>query len=192
MKNKLLLKSYKSNATLHLRDVVSVQHDLDTVNKYLALISTGVEDDQKQQTISQALWTSAIVTFFKCFAGGVRKYKLDKSIFSMLPGEPLDFYEYMKNVRDRHIAHSVSTLEETIVGPLLDPREKRLTGTARITAKYVMGSDETLINFQKLVRLAREEVQVEFASANKIVESELNEFSYEEMGKSNLYYSRIG
>jgi len=188
MTQELLTKLHQSKATLYLRDVVSVQNDLRKVGDYLKLILKEVDnhsddDDDEQKIIQQALWSSALVFFFKCFSSGTRKYILDEKIFASLPGEPIKFYEYLKKIRDKHIAHSASTLEQTIVGPILDPLHKKRTGFIHYTVKHVMPSDENIRDFQKLVRLAIEEVAEEIKSAEQVVDLELDQFSYEEMLK---------
>jgi hypothetical protein len=52
------------------------------------------QDEQNQDDlIVQSLWTSALVTYVRCFASG-KRYGLTEEIYSELPGEPIRTHRY--------------------------------------------------------------------------------------------------
>lgn len=182
------IKSYSSNATLHFRDVISVQQDLTAVADFLANIDlTGAAPNE---VVNRALWNSSLVSFFKCFTSGVRRYKLDKRLFANIPGEPIKYFDHLKNIRDRHLAHSVSSLEETVVGPMLDSGKQSRAGIGYLTISYVMGTAKDIEQIQRLVVTALDQVKIDCEAAIKAIEAELAQYSYEDMaGWGDIQYT---
>lgn len=64
--------------------------------------------------VSHGLWAAALVAYSRCFGTGVRTW-FDESIFG---GEEdvLREHRYYKNIREKHLAHSVSSFESFASG----------------------------------------------------------------------------
>jgi hypothetical protein len=67
-------------------------------------LTVGPED-----VVKQSLWTAALIAYVRCFATGVRA-RFDESIFDDRE-DVIQQHRYYKNIRDKHIAHSVNALE---------------------------------------------------------------------------------
>ncbi len=68
-----------------------------------------------QRTTSFVVWIAAIVTYVRCFTSGKRQ-KLDESIFTGEAEYLLDHHSYFRDVRNKHIAHSVNPFEVMATG----------------------------------------------------------------------------
>jgi hypothetical protein len=175
--NSTVAKVYSSNSTLRLRDAISVKKDLDFVADALRELKKRSEVD----TIAIALWNSSLVGFFKCFAGGARKYQLDSKLFSHLPGQPVEFWNVLKDWRDKHIAHSISQLEDTVFGASINQETQRFVGIASISRKLVGPELRDIEQFEILVKISIESTTVEIQNLNKVVGAELQRIPFEVM-----------
>ncbi len=61
--------------------------------------------------INGSLWIAALTTYGRCFLKGIR-YSLPESLFLGTPGmDYTHLHRYYMSIRDKHIAHSVNSLE---------------------------------------------------------------------------------
>jgi len=63
----------------------------------------------EDKVVEHSLWTTALITYVRCFTSGVRT-RLDRSIFGD-DEEMLRKHDYYKDIRDKHLAHSVNPFE---------------------------------------------------------------------------------
>ena len=188
MQNSEPLKKYTSDNTLRYRDVLSVQTDLQTVAAQLKKLRS-LDQSDETQVLRLALWNSSLATFFKCFATGVRQYKIDPDIFATLPGEPLRFVEFLKNQRDKHVAHSVNMFEEISVGVMLDHEKKQKVGIGHLQIRRVGEPDDHIRSFQRLVEAAISRAATDFTTITDEINGELDSITYDEMlGWDDLQY----
>jgi hypothetical protein len=101
-------------------DLVGLHTDLTSVVEMAKRLFEMLRQSEETQDdlLVKSLWTSALITYVRCFAGG-KRYGLTESIYSELPGEPIATHRYYKDTRDKHIAHSVNTFEDTVIGVIL-------------------------------------------------------------------------
>jgi hypothetical protein len=89
-----------------LADLASIYQDLtfciNTCNRLVELL----EQNDGDHILVQSLWTSALVSYVRCFASGKRS-GLSEQLFSHLEGEPVAAHQYYKNMRDKNVTHSV-------------------------------------------------------------------------------------
>jgi hypothetical protein len=64
--------------------------------------------------VKHSLWTTALITYARCFGSGVRAC-LDEGIFEDRD-DVIEQHRYYKNIRDKHLAHSVNPFEVTTTG----------------------------------------------------------------------------
>jgi hypothetical protein len=62
-----------------------------------------------EHIVKHSLWSAALVAYVRCFATGVRA-RFDESIFGDAE-DVIQRHRYYKNIRDKHIAHSVNPFE---------------------------------------------------------------------------------
>ena len=174
-------REYSSENTIKYRDVVSVQYDLQNVVRQLEQ-HLKLPKQKETEIIRLALWNSAIVTFMKCFASGVRQYKISSSIFERLPGEPMRFYDFIKNLRDKHIAHSVSMCEEHLVGVVVNEGGLK-SGIGHFSIIRVGEPDRTVQQVVMMAKLALTEASDELKRLQKVIDEELSQFDKADMLK---------
>lgn len=113
-----LLELQDGEATI-IAEWYSVAYDLQHVISASKLLVNMLQQSERDSTIVRSLWSSALISYVRCFASG-RRAKLDKKIYVDLLGDPIGTHQYYKDTRDKHIAHPVNAFEEVGVGLLLD------------------------------------------------------------------------
>jgi hypothetical protein len=142
-----------------LVDLIGLHTDLASVVEVTRRLSEMLRQNEQDHDalIVQSLWTSALVTYVRCFASG-KRYGLTERIYSELPGEPIDTHRYYKDTRDKHIAHSVNAFEETVVGGILSDQELEsieVLGVANLTAHRISDSAGGVDQLRGLAEHAR-------------------------------------
>ncbi|MER6663197.1 hypothetical protein ABT256_01505 [Amycolatopsis japonica] len=91
--------------------------------------------------VIRGLWAAALVAYKRCFSDGKRSFLSDTDVESLpLQGEVVEWHRFLKQMRDKHIAHSVNPFEEVRV--LLFPQQAAEgVGVGHVLVKY-MSSDE--------------------------------------------------
>jgi len=176
-----IIKKYDGDLALHLRDVVSVEKDLLETKSFLEYLLTTFPDNDTFLPYHSALWNASLISFFKCFSTGVRKYSIKKEIFCDLKREKINFYNHLKEIRDKHIAHSVSSLDEVMVGVMLHPRTHKFLGITDMSIRHVMMPKEGVESFLSLVNLAVKHVEQDYQKAQTDLENEISSISPEIM-----------
>jgi hypothetical protein len=105
------------NARL-LADHASVFQDLGFCIQCCDRLASMLRDGRKDTVLQQALWTSALVAYARCFGTGVR-YGITPEIYARFEGEPLEVHKHYIKMRNKHIAHSVNPFEQVKVGAVL-------------------------------------------------------------------------
>lgn len=93
----------------------AVAYDLQHVISATKALVTLLKQPETDATIVRSLWSSALISYVRCFGSG-RRVRLEPSIYTHLPGDPVGTHQYYKDTRDKHIAHPVNAFEEVRVG----------------------------------------------------------------------------
>lgn len=143
----------KTPAAERLAHLISLAQDLIDARSHalmlrdeLIRIDTAGEDSDSK--LSQALFTSAVITYNRAFATG-RRSGLSEADFAAVDPVALQAHRWFVQVRDRHIAHQVLPLEEVRIGIAMDPSSDPVeVGIASLSMKHqatdVQGT-ETLV-----------------------------------------------
>lgn len=87
--------------------------------------------------IDRSLWIAALITYGRCFLKGIR-YSLPESLFLRTPGmDYTHLHRYYMNIRDKHVAHSVNSLEGHDAVVSLNRRTDGSLNVARLAIVYV-------------------------------------------------------
>lgn len=113
----------------------------------------------RKDLVERSLWTAALVAYARCYAHGTR-YQLSEQYFleEYPEGNLLELHRYFKNIRDKHVAHSVSPFESFATGAELvqessgDLRVERLMHVHITHGHEAAESVETLGNLAGYVR----------------------------------------
>lgn len=95
-----------SDYSLHQNDLLFAKHNLDAINK---------EEILYDDYLRQALWRSAIVHYVKCFTPSKARGQLSfDRVYRNAPDEARIAYDYIKELRDKTIAHDQNSYAQSI------------------------------------------------------------------------------
>ena len=127
-----------------LADQASIIHDLqfvmDCCKRLLTELAKPEED--RDGVVPQALWSSALVAYARCFGKG-RRFGLATEDVRTLPlhGAVMKYHKWVIEERDKLIAHPADPFEAAKVGAALSPagqRERRVEGIAIFSTSRVL------------------------------------------------------
>lgn len=131
-------------------DLLAIQHDLMFVQDACSmLLSLPVDDDGARLVLARSLWSSALVAYVRCFAGGVRR-GLKEADVKRIPGNPIAIHRALKAVRDKHVAHSVNPMEVIKIGVMVGDEEERINGWTQITVAHWETDPRNAVNLYRL------------------------------------------
>ena len=142
-----------------LADYEGLKQDLTAVAETCTRLEELLKIDSKDHILVEALWTSALIRYARCFATG-KRYGLEESVFDGLNGDPIGTHRLFIDIRSKHIAHSVNPLEQTHVGLVLErpERGKRVIGVAALAFRQIAGDIRLVPQLGALARVLGEKV----------------------------------
>jgi hypothetical protein len=141
------------SSAARLSDLISVKHDLQYVLWICDRLSR--EDlEHEESSLVRALWSAALVGYFRCFSHGKRQ-GLNSDLF-LEPGvdeNAVAAHEYLRSMRNKHIAHSVNPFERIrMAATMLPPgaEGERISGLLTLTLWHLSESIEGIANLRNL------------------------------------------
>lgn len=125
------LKRLNTATANELAELILLQHDIGSCLNAMKLWSERFANrdsmSQEEQTIAQSLFRDAIVQFIGCF-DRTAKYRLfPDDVYQDIDGG-IEYYNWLKDIRDAYAAHKFGPLRQCVVGVFLDT-----TGTKALT-----------------------------------------------------------
>ncbi|MBW7835665.1 MAG: hypothetical protein H3C28_03410 [Sphingomonadales bacterium] len=94
-----------------LADYTGIARDLQSAIQYAKLLLAYRQDkEERNSELIEPLCIATLVRYCRPFSSGVRS-KLDIQHLSNLTDEQITLHEYLRTIRDKHIAHSVNCYE---------------------------------------------------------------------------------
>jgi hypothetical protein len=123
-----------------LCDLAGIVDDIYQAIDYIAEIERQAGTNSQNSPSWQAVTTAATIAYARCFAEGVRQ-RLPHSFFSAASPEIKEFHEYLIDLRNKHIAHSVSLYEENRLSLRISQNEKGIefVESIKIESRKVIG-----------------------------------------------------
>jgi hypothetical protein len=151
-----------SEKAAQLGDLSLVLQDLRSVIDLCARLANElvkVEPDRDGLLI-EALWTAALVKYVRCFTSG-KRFGLDVSVFDGCSGAN-ETHQYYKDMRDKHVAHSVNPFEGVAVGVLLEGElgQHTATGIVVLQHRLVCTDQSGVQTLQRLASVAQKNVRL--------------------------------
>lgn len=106
----------------YLADLYSVLDDLSISSFLCSHVLEAAKRGEHANPIIEAIASAAIVRYLRCFGGGVR-LGLSQTHLNQLQPENLKNHLYLKDLRDKFIAHSVNPFEESYVNATIVVRD---------------------------------------------------------------------
>ncbi len=143
-----------------LADLASIFQDLEFALQACERLLDVIDTEHPDSVLMQSLWTAAVISYVRCFATG-KRFGLSEETLSNLNGEPIEVHRFYKNLRDKHIAHSVSPFDEFAVGLVLPPQgseKNEVQGVATLFRRHIAATRQGIEQFTILASALREEV----------------------------------
>jgi hypothetical protein len=97
-----------------LAELGGIIEDLKWVEEACVKLADLWKDPERDALLLEGMSVAALVRYFRCFSSGVRP-KLPSEIVENAPDEWSKAHQYYKDVRNKHVAHSVNLLEENVI-----------------------------------------------------------------------------
>jgi hypothetical protein len=152
--DKLPTLRFESNEAGKLADLVGIAQDLAFVEEATKRLSKLMRENSEDSVLIRSLWSSALVAYIRCFTSG-KRFGLNNDIFSTIDGGEAT-HQYFKDVRDKHIAHSINPFEEVQIGLVLS-LDGCISGVAMLSAFRLI---DDMHNVEQLGRLAKYACQI--------------------------------
>ena len=131
-------------AARELSDLTSILNDLQrTITALKRLLS-----DSDDAVVSDALFTSSLVTYRRCFASGVRS-GLNRSHILAIGHNAEELHEHLIAQANKLAAHSVNAFEETKVGVLVE--DDKVVGSAVFSKRLLTFKPEGIHQWSRLI-----------------------------------------
>jgi hypothetical protein len=156
--------------------------DLDFCLSCLEELATVPND---RVVIRQALWRSAVVHFVKCFTGSSARIELSpRRIYGNDP-RALQAYQYVKDLRDRHLVHDESSYGQCITGAAINDGQKSFKVEKIICLSMLTETldDNNCTMLRELATVARASIVREYDTLCESITAELERQPYEVLAK---------
>lgn len=117
-------------------------------------------NSEENRCLIESLYISALVSYIRGFTSGKRATRLSTEVFSKLDGAEA-VHNYFKDIRDKHIAHSVNPFEQVKVGLRLTPKtsnKKEVISVGVLSLDRISECNENLVTLKRLISVAKEDL----------------------------------
>lgn len=166
----------ESELARQLADFTLIDRDLKAVIAACDRLLTEMSRDPPDDLLCSALWSHAVIKYWRCFSTGDRKSaKMDK----LVKEEQKEAHAWFNALRNNHVAHSLNVFEQAAVGVVIsapDEDEKRIfeVGVLDYSATYP-ADDKLIVNLRSLavdvLTSVTEQVAALYTSVRKEQES---------------------
>ena len=160
-----------ADLALHQCDLMIASAALQSLNN--SLIAHVLQD---------ALWTAALVHYFKCFSSGSRNRLSAETIYASAPPEALEAFRYLKALRDKHLVHDVNGFSQVATGAVIAAPGKgyQIEKIVSVTSRAV-SLDVNFGNCSLLIQDALEWVKSRYDQLCEEIKPELEGRAYEDL-----------
>ncbi|MEP7024918.1 MAG: hypothetical protein ABJB47_14195, partial [Actinomycetota bacterium] len=140
--------AFEGPAAQILADNAAIIGDLQFVMECCKRLLTelATPEDERDPVVPQALWSSALVAYARCFGKGKRLGLTPEDVSGLpLEGEVMKYHKWLLEERNRNVTHSANPFDVVKIGAVLSPKEnfnRKLKGIAILPISHVL-VDET-------------------------------------------------
>ena len=185
MEQRLITKKYESPLAKEFADSHSIRRDLNKTIEMLNLLAPEFDKPKEEQNsvLIEGLWSAGLIRYCRCFAEGKRS-GLNTDIFSGLAGDPIGLHNWIKNMRDKLIAHSVNPFEECKTIITIDQSSlPKAWGIGFMDAHYAHPNKEGMASIVGLCVVLRDKIKEQCEILQKRLQAEVNTLSSEQLNK---------
>lgn len=100
-----------SNIASEFEDLHGISRDLEMARKLCLIAKDLGNDDANKEVAVDGLLSAALIRYMRCFSSGVRSH-LKSEDMEELGDEVIEAHNFLKDFRDKHLAHSVNHYED--------------------------------------------------------------------------------
>lgn len=173
-----------------LADLVGVEQDLTFVRdvcRHLENLSTSPPQDDPY-FIGEALTIAAVVRYGRCFKGGVRDKQILIEIVQELSPTQRRLHGIVLALRDKHIAHSVNSLEENLIGAMVsdNPTQTAVRSISTGHSRFAALGGSSLRRFRELVEHLLRQVLARVKAEKAQVLAAAQRLDFEDLRRQGL------
>ncbi len=119
-------------------------------------LMSGQANDRPKTTELKAMWSAAVICYIRCFNNGTR-IPIDPEIYKPYLGA-LDAHSYFLDLRNKYIAHSVGSFEDSIATITLSPigsKERKVLSVGVLQFRQVLPDAENIRTLANLSNIAK-------------------------------------
>ena len=158
----LFIADVKFSEAKRLADLASILRDLQATVETCKRVVALLDSEEKDTVLLEGLWSAALVRYVRCFAFG-KRYGLTEDVFEGLNGDPIGAHRWYKNIRDKHVAHSVNPYEQLRVGVILSPersKQRKIIGVTTLSESYICAEKEGVKQLGMLAEVLIQKVKI--------------------------------
>jgi len=162
-------------------------NDLRFSHECLTALREGAAD---QSPLKKALWTSALVHFFKCFGSSKSRFSLKaRKVFSEEGQDLLGQFAYFSDLRNKHVVHDENSYTQSVPGAVLNNGEKpyKVEKVVCLMLEVRSMTEANRSNLELLVSRAHAWVLAQFDIAAAALSKELEKLPYLELSEMELF-----
>ena len=141
---------FRSSHATRLAQLEATKKDLEFSRDCLKAI-----DDSPEEGVQlRALWSSALVSYVRGLHDKRRKWvrKHLESLIEELPGEPLELHRWLKDMRDKNIAHDINPYDDVTVTLVLPPEGRDdIEPRVGVFFRLFLGSPDNVPSMLRLI-----------------------------------------
>lgn len=170
-----------ADLSLHLVDLDFAAQCLDLIN------------EEDRAVVRQALWRSALVHLFKCFAHSAARQPLEAG--AVFAGDPdgNEAFRYIRDLRNKHVVHDESALTYCAPGAILNARtaQQKIAKVVTLSLFAETLDQGNWNNARLLVEHTRSYVQGRYDDLATLITRDLEASSYDDLERSEGITPRI-
>ena len=174
----------------YLADLFGIEHDLQSsiewCKRYLKLSA-----EQQLTWLIEPITIAILTRFIRAFGKGVRDQKA-LQLLDVLNDKEKEQYKYFKDVRDKHIAHSVNAFENNHVKAYyeLEHPEKGINSIGIGSDRVIGLSNHDIEQISKICKKLLGSLNAEMAIEQKKLLNYLKRYTLDEVKKMKSYSSK--
>ncbi|MDI1341288.1 hypothetical protein [Polaromonas sp.] len=147
-----------------LRDLAGIRDDLEQIRGYLGVLDHQIAQTYRDYFVWEGMTAAIAAAYGRCFNNGVRE-RMPATPIDSAPAEVRATHEFLVDLRNKHVAHSVNEYEHNYLAVYLSYEHGAPVGVADVairTSRFIPLSDQDIFPVRRLIDWLWEFVNSEF------------------------------
>lgn len=156
----------------HLADLRALEVELDMAMKLCDRARKIQIDTNDDAIFVDGLVTAALVKYVRCFQSTGKRYGLSLENIESLPKDFIEAHNYLKDLRDKHVAHSVNGYEHCYVSAYIEIEDgvrKPFTALMPGSERVILGANEAFAIYELSKEVSKIVVGLRIAEERRVL-----------------------